>query len=83
MIDEYGAFWWNENWQGKPKYLEKTCPSAILSTTIPTRPDLGSNSGPPQWEASDCLSYGMACGTVAMPTELSWLQNAMENNKNL
>jgi hypothetical protein len=28
--------WWNENWQGKPKYSEKTCPSATLSTTDPT-----------------------------------------------
>jgi hypothetical protein len=28
--------WWNEDWQGKPKYSEKTCPSAILSTTNPT-----------------------------------------------
>jgi hypothetical protein len=23
----------NENWQGKPKYAEETCPSAILFTT--------------------------------------------------
>jgi hypothetical protein len=23
-------------WQGKPKYSEKTCPNAILSTTNPT-----------------------------------------------
>jgi hypothetical protein len=23
--------WWNENWQGKPKYSEKTYPSATLS----------------------------------------------------
>jgi hypothetical protein len=29
----------------KPKYSEKTCRSAILSTTIPTWPDLGSNPG--------------------------------------
>jgi hypothetical protein len=29
-------FWWNEDWQGKPKYSEKTCPSATLSTTNPT-----------------------------------------------
>jgi hypothetical protein len=37
MIDEgdYGAVWWNEDWQGKPKYSEKTCPSATLSTTNP------------------------------------------------
>jgi hypothetical protein len=28
--------WWNEDWQGKPKYSEKTCPSATLSTINPT-----------------------------------------------
>jgi hypothetical protein len=28
--------WWNKDWQGKPKYSEKTCPSATLSTTNPT-----------------------------------------------
>jgi hypothetical protein len=28
--------WWNDDWQGKPKYLEKTCHSAALSTTNPT-----------------------------------------------
>jgi hypothetical protein len=28
--------WWNEDWQGKPKYSEKTCPSATLSTANPT-----------------------------------------------
>jgi hypothetical protein len=26
----------NENWHGKPKYLDKTCLSATLSTTNPT-----------------------------------------------
>jgi hypothetical protein len=36
---------WNENWQGKPKYSEITCPSATLSTTNPTWTDLGSNTG--------------------------------------
>jgi hypothetical protein len=36
--------WWvwssrcNENWQAKPKYSEKTCPSAILYTTNHTWP---------------------------------------------
>jgi hypothetical protein len=53
--------WCNENWQGKPKYSEKTCPSATLSTTEPTWLDLGLNrgycSGKP---ANNCLSYGMA-----------------------
>jgi hypothetical protein len=34
---------WNENWQTIPKYSEKTSLSATLSTTNPTRLDLGSN----------------------------------------
>jgi hypothetical protein len=35
MIDEddFWSNWWNENWQGKLKYSEKTYPSATLSTT--------------------------------------------------
>jgi hypothetical protein len=36
---------WNENWQGKPKYPEKTCHSATLSITNPTWLDLSSNPG--------------------------------------
>jgi hypothetical protein len=44
---------WNEHWQGKPKYSEKNCPSATLSTTNPTWPDPGIEPGPPWWEASD------------------------------
>jgi hypothetical protein len=44
MIDEddFWSNWWNKNWQGKPKYSEKTCPSATLSTTKShmTRPGL-------------------------------------------
>jgi hypothetical protein len=36
MIDEddFSSNWWNEIWQGKPKYSEKTYPSATLSTTM-------------------------------------------------
>jgi hypothetical protein len=44
----WGWLWsnlWNEDWQGKPKYSEKTCPSATLSTTNPTWPDPGANPG--------------------------------------
>jgi hypothetical protein len=26
--------WWNEDWQGKPKYSEKTCPSAMLMILV-------------------------------------------------
>jgi hypothetical protein len=36
---------WNEDWQGKPKYSEKTCPSGTLPKTNPTWSDTGSNPG--------------------------------------
>jgi hypothetical protein len=32
---------WNENWQGKPKSLEKAYPSTTSSGTNPTSPELG------------------------------------------
>jgi hypothetical protein len=31
--------WWNDDWQGKPKYSEETCASATLSNTNLTWPD--------------------------------------------
>jgi hypothetical protein len=53
--------WWNEDWQVKPKYSEKTCPSATLSTTNPTCLDPvmnpGRRGGKP---ATNRLSYGAA-----------------------
>jgi hypothetical protein len=53
--------WWNENWQGKPKYSEKTCPSATLFTTNPTWSGLGSNPGRSlEKPAINGLSYGTA-----------------------
>jgi hypothetical protein len=53
---------WNQNFRGKPKYSEKTCPSATLSTTNPTWPDLGSNPGHHGGKpATNRLSYGTAC----------------------
>jgi hypothetical protein len=52
---------WNENWQGKPNYSEKTCPSATWSTTNPTWPELGSNPGRRGGKsATNRLSYGTA-----------------------
>jgi hypothetical protein len=39
--DEFEAVGGIRIFQGKPKYSEKTCPSATLSTTNPTWPDLG------------------------------------------
>jgi hypothetical protein len=51
---------WNE-WKGKPKYSEKTYPSATLSTTNPTWPDLGSNPGRRGGKsATNRLSFGAA-----------------------
>jgi hypothetical protein len=53
--------WWNEDWQGKPKYSEKTCPSATLSTTDPTWPDPCANTGRRGGKpATNRLSYGAA-----------------------
>jgi hypothetical protein len=50
---------WNEDWQGKPKYSEKTCRSATSSTTNPTWPEPGSNPGRRGGKpAINRLSYG-------------------------
>jgi hypothetical protein len=58
--------WWNEDWQGKPKYSEKTCPSATFSTTNPTWPDLGSNPGRRCGKpATNRLSYSTAMSAVS------------------
>jgi hypothetical protein len=63
--------WWNEDWQWKPKYSEKTCPSsATLSTTNPTRLDPGLNPGRSGGKpATNRLSYG-----AASFTRLHWQQ---------
>jgi hypothetical protein len=78
--------WWNE-WQKKPKYSEKTCLSAILSTTNPTWPDpglnLGRRGGKP---ATNRFSYGTALLFVLigmLKNLLPWslkLQLLLENN---
>jgi hypothetical protein len=53
------SIWWNEDWQGKPKYSEKTCPRAILSTTNSTWPDPCANTGRRGGKpANNRLSYG-------------------------
>jgi hypothetical protein len=60
--------WWNEDWQGKLKYSEKTCPSATLSITNPTWPDPGSNPGRRVGKpATNRLSYGAACSSCFRP----------------
>jgi hypothetical protein len=48
-------------WQGKPKYSEKTCRGATLSTTNPTWPDPSSNPGRRVGKpVTNRLSYGAA-----------------------
>jgi hypothetical protein len=55
---------WNENWQWKPKYSDKICPGATLSTTNPTWLDLVSNQGRRGGKAAiNRLSYGTASYT--------------------
>jgi hypothetical protein len=50
---------WNEDWQQKQKYSEKTCPCASWSTTNPTWLDLGSNPGRSGGKpATNRLGYG-------------------------
>jgi hypothetical protein len=57
--------WWNEDWQGKPKFSEKTCPSATLSTKNPTSLDPGLNPGRRGGKpATNLLSYGAAFALV-------------------
>jgi hypothetical protein len=59
--DECGAVGGMRIGRGKPKYSEKTCPSATLSTRNTTWPDLGSSpdrrGGKP---ARNHLNYGTA-----------------------
>jgi hypothetical protein len=66
--------WWNEDWQGTPKYAEKTCPSATLSTINSTWPDLGSNPGHHSGKpATNRLSYSTATIIVLTSFTISLL----------
>jgi hypothetical protein len=63
MIDEddFWSNWWNEIWQGKPKYSDKTYPSATLSTTKShERPGL-------EPRAVVVGSQGLTAGAMAQP----------------
>jgi hypothetical protein len=72
---------WNEHWQGKPKYSEKTYPSATLSTTNPTWPDLGLNPDRHgRKPATNRLSYGTALRRIQLFDDsakclVCWYQN--------
>jgi hypothetical protein len=64
-LDDWWWWWWwwlwsnrwNVNWQGNPKYSEKTSSSATLSTTNPTWPDPGRRGGKP-------VTNRLSCGTI-------------------
>jgi hypothetical protein len=52
------SLWWNDHWQGKPKYLKNTCSSSTLFTS-PIWLDPGSKSGLHGGKpATNRLSYG-------------------------
>jgi hypothetical protein len=60
--------WWNEDWQGEPKYSEITCHSATLSTTNPTWPDPGPYPGRRGGKpVTNRLSYGVAFQALSHP----------------
>jgi hypothetical protein len=60
--------WWNE-WKGKPKYSEKTCPGATLPTTNPTWPAPGLNPGRRGGKpATNRFSYGAALHLAYLTT---------------
>jgi hypothetical protein len=67
--------WWNKDWKGKPKYSEKTCPSATLSTTNPTWPDPGSNPGHRGGKpATNRLSYVAAHARIVSQATTAFFQ---------
>jgi hypothetical protein len=78
--------WWNE-WQGKPKYLEKTCPDATLSTTNPTWPDPGLNPGRRGGKpATNRFSYGAAyflCYVVSKYFNFATISKAIQRDSKL
>jgi hypothetical protein len=70
--------WWNEDLQGKPKYSEKTCPSATLSTTNPTWRDPGSNPGRRGGKpATNRLSYGAAQEMYLLDDSIAYVDTAV------
>jgi hypothetical protein len=61
---------WNANWQGKPKYSEKTFPSVTLSTTNPIWSDSHSNPGR---RGGKPATNRLSCGMAIMKGYLKWI----------
>jgi hypothetical protein len=67
--------WWN-HWQGKPKYLEETCPSAAFSTTNPMCWPDASPGRHVRKPASKPLSYGT---THSLKTRKTYMKTMLDN----
>jgi hypothetical protein len=75
-----------ERLDGKPKYSEKFCPTAALSTTKPALPDLGWNPGRRGVKpATNLLSYGTTFHTCQRLSRTEGLIaiRSIENASNL
>jgi hypothetical protein len=68
-------YWWNEDWQGKLKYSEKTCPSGTLSTTNPTWLDLDLNPGR---RCGKPATNRFSCGVAWLYELYMWFRNATD-----
>jgi hypothetical protein len=79
-------WWWmwssrrNENWQGKPKYSEKTYPSATLFTINPTWPDLGLNPGRRSGKPESTPWITARSITVYRKLSFRWIQRLTSNH---
>jgi hypothetical protein len=65
--------WWNEDWQGKPKYSEKTRPAPLCPPQIPLDQSPGRRGGRP---STNRLSYSATLYPVSLNlTEMFILAN--------
>jgi hypothetical protein len=75
--------WWNDDWQGKTKYSEKTRPSAALSTTNSTWPDRARTRAAAvasQRLTAFAMARPLDRSLAAIPTKLSRFPIAMRLN---
>jgi hypothetical protein len=81
MDDECRAVGGKVTGKGKPKYSEKTCPSATLSTTNPAWPDPGCNPGRRGVKpATNRLSYGAAISCLSYVSYVTTAAQSLERS---